>query len=165
MNMVMGSWPRSTLGRWTSWIRRSSCRGGDRGEGRGGGGGEGRGGSRRWRWSRRSKDYTTLGMSPGCRIATPGRQKRLISRGVWHAENGCSNKKSFERFENSSIQHFFKQLKPLQTANTQNHQKDQNLINFKGTVFYSKKSYEKLAKKLWLSNLVITIGYNRVITL
>jgi tRNA A37 threonylcarbamoyltransferase TsaD len=32
-----------------------------------------------------------------------------------------------------------KQLKPLQTSNTQNHQKDQNLINFKETFFYSKK--------------------------
>jgi len=39
-------------------------------------------------------------------------------------------------------------LKPLQTANTQNHQKDQNLINLKKLVFIAKESYEKLAKKL-----------------
>ena len=36
----------------------------------------------------------------------------------------------------------------FQTANTQNHQKDQNLINFKETFLIAKKSYEKLAKKL-----------------
>ena len=30
------------------------------------------------------------------------------------------------------------------------------------TLFYSKKKYKKLAKKLWLSNWDITLGYNPV---
>ena len=40
---------------------------------------------------------------------------------------------------------FFKQLKTLQTANTQNHQKDQNLITFQDTFFIAKKKLQKVS--------------------
>jgi len=58
---------------------------------------------------------------------------------------------------------FFEQLKTFQAANTQNHQKDQNLITFKDTFFKQKKSYKKLAKSYDLVTGSSTLHQSRFV--
>ena len=60
-------------------------------------------------------------------------------------KTAVQTKTAFSGLKTAPFSIFLKRLKTLQTANTENHQKDQNLNNFKETFFYSKKKLRNVS--------------------